>query len=137
MEARSNSLEIIQIVQNNQKIEGQTIRKSTVTRERIRAIEAKALRKLRHLSSCKKLKSFVDETSENKPKEATNTKEEVGQNVEAKALQKLRHPRKKSSKELKEEVKAQNPEGSTNKPNKNEAKFNMDLFRETMKAIFG
>ncbi len=31
MEARSNSLEIIQIVQNNQKIEGQTIRKSTAS----------------------------------------------------------------------------------------------------------
>jgi RNA polymerase primary sigma factor len=31
-----------------------------VTRERIRQIEAKALRKLRHPSRCKKLKSFVD-----------------------------------------------------------------------------
>ena len=31
-----------------------------VTRERIRQIEAKALRKLRHPSRCKKLKSFID-----------------------------------------------------------------------------
>jgi RNA polymerase primary sigma factor len=31
-----------------------------VTRERIRQIEAKALRKLRHPSRCKKLKSFVE-----------------------------------------------------------------------------
>ena len=31
-----------------------------VTRERIRQIEAKALRKLRHPSRLKKLKSFVD-----------------------------------------------------------------------------
>ena len=31
-----------------------------VTRERIRQIEAKALRKLRHPSRCKKLKSFMD-----------------------------------------------------------------------------
>jgi RNA polymerase primary sigma factor len=31
-----------------------------VTRERIRQIEAKALRKLRHPSRAKKLKSFVD-----------------------------------------------------------------------------
>ena len=31
-----------------------------VTRERIRQIEAKALRKLRHPSRSKKLKSFVD-----------------------------------------------------------------------------
>ena len=32
-----------------------------VTRERIRQIEAKALRKLRHPSRCKKLKSFIDQ----------------------------------------------------------------------------
>ena len=32
----------------------------SVTRERIRQIEAKALRKLRHPSRAKKLKSFVD-----------------------------------------------------------------------------
>ena len=32
----------------------------SVTRERIRQIEAKALRKLRHPSRSKKLKSFVD-----------------------------------------------------------------------------
>jgi len=31
-----------------------------VTRERIRQIEAKALRKLRHPSRCKRLKTFVD-----------------------------------------------------------------------------
>ena len=31
-----------------------------VTRERIRQIEAKALRKLRHPSRCKKLKTFID-----------------------------------------------------------------------------
>lgn len=31
-----------------------------VTRERIRQIEAKALRKLRHLSRSKKLKDFLD-----------------------------------------------------------------------------
>ncbi|MBL7684418.1 MAG: hypothetical protein JNK65_00055, partial [Deltaproteobacteria bacterium] len=31
-----------------------------VTRERIRQIEAKALRKLRHPSRAKKLKTFVD-----------------------------------------------------------------------------
>ena len=35
-------------------------REFSVTRERIRQIEAKALRKLRHPSRCKKLKSFVD-----------------------------------------------------------------------------
>jgi len=32
----------------------------SVTRERIRQIEAKALRKLRHPSRAKKLRSFVD-----------------------------------------------------------------------------
>jgi RNA polymerase primary sigma factor len=32
----------------------------SVTRERIRQIEAKALRKLRHPSRAKKLKSFID-----------------------------------------------------------------------------
>ena len=31
-----------------------------VTRERIRQIEEKALRKLRHPSRCKKLKEFLD-----------------------------------------------------------------------------
>ena len=31
-----------------------------VTRERIRQIEAKALRKLRHPTRCRRLKSFVD-----------------------------------------------------------------------------
>jgi len=35
-------------------------RNFNVTRERIRQIEAKALRKLRHPSRSKKLKSFVD-----------------------------------------------------------------------------
>ena len=35
-----------------------------VTRERIRQIEAKALRKLRHPSRSEHLKSFLDETSE-------------------------------------------------------------------------
>ena len=34
-----------------------------VTRERIRQIEAKALRKLRHPSRIKKLKNFVDTSS--------------------------------------------------------------------------
>ncbi len=33
---------------------------NTVTRERIRQIEAKALRKLRHPSRSKKLKDFLD-----------------------------------------------------------------------------
>ena len=41
-----------------------SVRDFQVTRERIRQIEAKALRKLRHPSRSRKLKAFVDTTRE-------------------------------------------------------------------------
>jgi DNA-directed RNA polymerase sigma subunit (sigma70/sigma32) len=83
-----------------------------VTRERIRQIEAKALRKLRHPSRSEKLRSFLDTLTTREAKvlrmrfgiemNTDHTLEEVGKQfdvtrerirqIEAKALRKLRHP---------------------------------------------
>ena len=68
-DVRADGLELTQINRWIEKADWETVlnrrgttwRKLDVTRERIRQIEAKALRKLRHPSRSSHLKSFLDE----------------------------------------------------------------------------